>query len=64
MNRKPCKDCKDRHIGCHSTCEKHKQVTDLNRQISEARRKDNEFYGYRAEQSKKMEIVENKRSRK
>ena len=19
----PCRDCKDRHVGCHITCEKH-----------------------------------------
>ena len=23
MNIAPCKDCKDRHIGCHSKCEKY-----------------------------------------
>ena len=23
MNIAPCKDCKDRHVGCHSKCEKY-----------------------------------------
>lgn len=23
MNIAPCKDCKDRHIGCHGKCEKY-----------------------------------------
>lgn len=22
-NENPCKDCKDRHLGCHSCCEKY-----------------------------------------
>lgn len=21
----PCKDCKDRHVGCHGACERYKQ---------------------------------------
>lgn len=23
MNKAPCKDCPDRQVGCHSTCEKY-----------------------------------------
>lgn len=23
MNKAPCKDCPDRRVGCHSTCEKY-----------------------------------------
>ena len=23
MNIAPCKDCKDRHVGCHGKCEKY-----------------------------------------
>ena len=23
MNIAPCKDCKERHVGCHSKCEKY-----------------------------------------
>ena len=23
METSPCKDCKERHVGCHSTCEKY-----------------------------------------
>lgn len=23
MTKAPCKDCKDRHLGCHDTCEKY-----------------------------------------
>ena len=23
MNIAPCKDCKDRHVGCHSKCDKY-----------------------------------------
>lgn len=24
----PCKECQDRHVGCHSGCEKHKEWKD------------------------------------
>ena len=29
----PCKDCKDRHVGCHSECEKYKEFADFNRKM-------------------------------
>lgn len=25
MLRAPCKDCPDRHLGCHGTCEKYQE---------------------------------------
>lgn len=30
----PCKDCKDRHSGCHSECEKYKTYKDESLQFS------------------------------
>lgn len=33
----PCKDCSERHIGCHSECEKYKDCTNKARQIREKR---------------------------
>lgn len=31
----PCKDCPDRHIKCHASCEKYKKYCDLNKAESE-----------------------------
>lgn len=31
----PCKDCKDRKLGCHSTCEKYKKFDEENRKRRE-----------------------------
>ena len=40
----PCKDCGDRVIGCHSTCDKYKQFSDERkeyvRKVKACRRKD------------------------
>ena len=33
----PCKDCKDRKVGCHSTCEKYKAYQESNSKIRKAR---------------------------
>jgi hypothetical protein len=37
MNKAPCKDCPDRKVGCHSTCEKYilfrKERDELNEKI-------------------------------
>lgn len=39
----PCKDCPDRHLGCHDGCEKYKAIkekdTELKRKRSEERRR-------------------------
>ena len=43
----PCKDCGDRVIGCHSTCDKYKQFADERkeyvRKVKACRRKDREY---------------------
>ena len=43
----PCKDCGDRVIGCHSTCEKYKQFAserkEYVRKVKACRRKDREY---------------------
>lgn len=31
----PCKDCKDRIVGCHSTCEKYISFQNYNNKIKE-----------------------------
>ena len=43
----PCKDCGDRVIGCHSTCEKYKQFASERKEyvqkVKACRRKDREY---------------------
>ena len=43
----PCKDCGDRVIGCHSTCEKYKQFAserkEYVRKVNACRRKEREY---------------------
>ena len=41
-NKAPCRDCKDREIGCHSTCERYKEFTEVNERRKEEIRKDKE----------------------
>ena len=44
MNKAPCKDCPDRKVGCHSTCEKYlefrKERDELNETIQKQRDKE------------------------
>lgn len=35
----PCKDCKDKRVGCHSTCPKYIEYTKLNEQRKQAYQK-------------------------
>lgn len=35
----PCKDCKDRNVGCHSTCQKYIEFQRINEQEREAIRR-------------------------
>ena len=43
----PCKDCGDRVIGCHSTCDKYKQFADERkeyvRKVKACKRKEREY---------------------
>ena len=33
----PCKDCSDRHTGCHSECEKYKEFDKVNKERRKAK---------------------------
>ena len=35
----PCKDCSDRHYGCHSECDKYKAYSESRKAVLEKRRK-------------------------
>lgn len=36
----PCKDCKDRYLGCHDRCEKYQQFKKRNDEIREKERRE------------------------
>lgn len=42
----PCKDCPDRHMLCHDTCEKYQAFKKDREKISEIRRKDSDLRSY------------------
>ena len=37
MNIAPCKDCKDRHVGCHGKCEKY---LEYKKELQKAKRRE------------------------
>ena len=39
----PCRDCENRHVGCHSDCEKYKEFVIANEERKEAIRKGKEM---------------------
>lgn len=46
MLKAPCKDCPDRHMLCHDTCEKYQAFKKDREKISEIRRKDSDLRSY------------------
>lgn len=64
MNKAPCKDCPDRQVGCHSTCEKYltfrKERNELNESIYKQREKEYAEY-QRYVQSLKRKDKQNKK---
>ena len=49
----PCKDCVDRAVGCHSTCDKYRQFANDRKEYAQkvkaCRRKDREYIEARQE---------------
>ena len=47
MSINSCKDCKDRHVGCHSTCEKYinakKEYDELQEKIKKSKHRENDL---------------------
>lgn len=41
-----CLNCKNRKLGCHSTCERYAKAAEKRREISEMRMKNGEYYEY------------------
>ena len=44
MKKAPCKDCPDRHQGCHSECEKYIAFRKERDELNELRHQENEKY--------------------
>lgn len=51
----PCKDCAERHPGCHSECERYKEYSREQAQGREKRRIDGEYAAVRGAQVDKAE---------
>lgn len=54
----PCKDCKDRHIGCHAACERYQAYRVQQEEISRMRRLGVEerisYLDYKNEKTKRL----------
>lgn len=56
----PCKDCKERHVGCHAECEMYKEYAEENR-----RRHDEAMKRFQIEQGlEAAEIIRQTRNRR
>lgn len=53
-----CKDCKIRHIGCHSTCEDYIEEKRISEKINRSKNKDAVFKLYAKERDIKFKRME------
>lgn len=42
----PCKDCEDREVGCHSSCDKYKVAKKMDKRIKRQKRIGSEYAFY------------------
>jgi hypothetical protein len=63
-NKNHCKDCTDRHINCHSTCERYKawreELDKRNEKIREVKNRENDIRNYEVEFCRKNKRRKNK----
>jgi len=61
----PCKDCKERHVNCHSSCEKYQLFKKENDALREKIRKDkDDYYAACASKNDRIEkAIKRRRSR-
>ena len=49
----PCKDCMDREVGCHSTCEKYikyqKEKDEYNKKVRDAKSRENDIVSFKVD---------------
>ena len=50
----PCRDCYDRRIGCHSTCEKYIKWSNKKKAQKQERKRDNDYINYIRTSREKM----------
>lgn len=53
MKSAPCKDCAERHPGCHSECERYKEYSRERAEIRNSERRINDYYAIHNEQARK-----------
>lgn len=70
MNKSPCKDCNDRHVGCHGSCEEYlafdRERKALNEDRYNAQREiyDNEIYRKRKKRTQQIRMDRRRRGLK
>ena len=61
MGIKCCKDCPDRHVGCHGTCEKYKKERAEMDSLKARMKNDDDFHRYKQEKIVKRIVTKQKR---
>lgn len=46
MPKVPCKNCKDRFVGCHSSCEKYKAFKEENEKFKAQVRRERDMFNF------------------
>ena len=55
--KSPCKECQNRHVGCHSKCEEYLTFADERKRIQEVINKEKSFVDIHAERQKRRKNV-------
>lgn len=59
----PCRDCKKRHMGCHSECEDYKAFGEERERLRQARALEGDFWGFaRAGKKRRERALKNERT--
>lgn len=64
MGIKCCKDCPDRHVGCHGTCERYKAERAEMDRLKERMKNDDDFHRYKQEKIVKRIVAGQKRDQR
>ena len=60
----PCKNCAERSIRCHSTCDKYREFAEENNRMRENKYRENEIITYNIEKYNKAVRIKSKKGRK
>lgn len=58
----PCKDCTERHVGCHAECEKYRKAKEETEEAKEKQRLHKETEAYFADYA--MDVIRRNRNRR